>query len=144
MSEAALAIPVEPLTSLGQALQAAQSDLSGRDPGPFSEGAYLILREATSQYVTDVAFLSADLAKREQADVISASHIRRATEFLVSNPRRRYAKHLGTVGGILLGASLSQVLAMLQANQFTIWPVVGSALLGIVGSFLVAIQVVRE
>lgn len=62
----------------------------------------------------------------------------------MSGGGRQFSRHLGTVGGILLGASLSNILAMAAANQF---PTMGTLLLialAIIGTFAVTFHIARD
>jgi len=52
---------------------------------------------------------------------------------------------MGTVGGIILGGSLSNILAMAQTGHD--FPVLGTLIsigTGLVGTFLVAVHVVKD
>ncbi|HSL45602.1 MAG TPA: hypothetical protein VK897_19360 [Anaerolineales bacterium] len=87
------------------------------ETSPFTPEAYAFLRAKISEYIADLVAESARLAKRDRLDKISAIQVQRANERLVSSSSRRIFRHIGTVGGILFGAALSQALAMTLLNE---------------------------
>ena len=129
---------------LDQVRQTAESALESIDPSPFSPSAFAALKEKIAEYVVNLVTESIKISRRHQADTVSANHVQRATEYLVSVTSRRFFRHLGTVGGILLGASLSNILSMAGAGSYTSIGVVSSAGLGITGAFLIALYIGKE
>lgn len=114
------------------------------DAGPFSPQAFGALKMKISAYVRALILESTKIARRRREDVISASHVEQASDYLVNNSARRWLRHLGTVGGILLGAALSNFLAMASSAQYTATGVLVSATLGIAGAFGVALHIGSE
>ena len=129
---------------LAQVRQTAESALESIDPSPFSPSAFAALKEKIAEYVVNLVTESIKISRRHQADTVSANHVQRATEYLVSVTSRRFFRHLGTVGGILLGASLSNILSMAGTGSYTSIGVVLSASLGITGAFLIALHIGKE
>jgi len=115
------------------------------DPSPFSPAAYSRLREKIAEYISQLVTESVKVSKRHQSDTVSAAHVERANEYLVSSSTRRIFKHLGTVGGILLGAAVSTFLSMATSTgEFSMRGALISAALGIVGAFLVALHMAKD
>jgi len=125
-------------------VQAAERGVENLDPGPFSPQAFHALKMKVSGYVRALVVESARISRRRRADVISASHVEQASDYLVTSSSRRWLRHLGTVGGIFLGAALSNFLAMTTSSQYTTTGVVVSATLAIIGAFGVAFHIGRE
>lgn len=96
------------------------------------------------QHITELVNESVKVSKRHRADTVSAAHVERASEYLVTSTSRRIYRHLGTLGGILLGAALSNILAMTLAGQYTGGGTIVSASLGIVGAFMIALHIAKE
>ena len=46
---------------------------------------------------------SGKLSRRHHADLMSAAHVEQARDYLVTSSSRRWFRHVGAVGGILLG-----------------------------------------
>lgn len=119
----------------------AEEYLQQIDPSPFSAAAFSILKGKIGQYVKDLIHESIKISIRDRADNISTKHVELASERLTVHPRNRLYKHLGTVGGILLGAALSNILTMQASNQFSFQSVLTTVILGIVGAFLIAFNI---
>lgn len=122
----------------------AESELAGIDASPFSHAAFSILKAKISQYIGELTTEAIKVSKRHQADTVSAAHVERASDYLVSSTTRRFFRHLGTVGGILLGASLSNILAMTVSGQYSTLGTLVSAGLGIIGAFLIALHIAKD
>jgi formate-dependent nitrite reductase membrane component NrfD len=96
-------------------------------------------------YIDDLLAASEKLAKTEVADIVSAHHVNRAAQFLRAGRRLGALRHLGTVGGVLLGAAISNVLAIATATAApTTTGVIASISLGVVGAFLIALHIARD
>ncbi len=130
--------------SIRKALTEAGEKLQNADPGPFSRKGFLHLRERIDEYIEDLIAESARIAKRAKADAISAAHVDHAAENLITSMSRRVYRHLGTIGGLLLGTALAQFVTMLSDSKFTAEGVGISASLGVVGAFLVALHIAKD
>ena len=122
----------------------AEAQLTSNESSPFSPPAFGILKEFISTYVADLVNESIKVSERHRADTVSAAHVERAAEYLVSSTSRRIYRHLGTLGGILLGAALSNMLAMTLTGQYTGVGTMLSASLGIVGAFMIALHIAKD
>jgi histone H3/H4 len=125
-------------------ITAAEKELQSFGSAPFSEPAFATLKERVSQYIVELINEALKVAKRHQADTVSAAHVNRASDYLVSSSSRKIFRHLGTVGGILLGAAIGNVLAMTTSNQFTATSVLVTSGLGIIGAFLIALHIAKD
>ena len=125
-------------------LKDAEESLESVTHSPFSNPAFGTLKGKISQYVSELINESIKVSKRHKADTVSAAHVERASEYLVTSTSRRLYQHLGTVGGILLGASLSNILAMTLSGQYTGSGTIISAALGIIGAFMIALQIAKD
>jgi len=125
-------------------IRQAETDLNGLDGSPFSPPAFATLKAKISEYVVELVNESIKVSKRHVADTVSAAHVERAAEYLVSSTSRRFYRHLGTVGGILLGAALSNILTMTLAGQYTGAGTIVSAALGITGAFMIALHIAKD
>lgn len=138
-------MPAENVTQdVEQVTGAAEEQLAGVEHLPFSPAAFETLKDRIAEYINNLVTESIKLSKRHQADTVSSNHVDRAAQYLVSVTARRFFRHLGTVGGILLGASLSNILSMAGANSFSSLGVVLSAVLGIAGAFMIALHMGKE
>ena len=136
--------PTSPDDTARSVVQQAEAQLRIVDPSPFSPPAFTTLKTKVGEYVTSLVTESVKVSQRHQADTVSAAHVERASEYLVTNTSRRVYRHLGTIGGVLLGAALSNLLAMSLAGQYTGGGTILSAGLGIVGAFMVALHIAKD
>jgi hypothetical protein len=126
-------------------LEQAKKSLSTIDPSPFTPGAFQALTEIINDFIGDLVDESLRIAKRHKSEVVSRNYVHHASEYLISNQPRRIFRHMGTVGGILLGGSLSNILAMAQTgNSFPLLGTLVSIGVGLVGTALVAVHVVKD
>jgi hypothetical protein len=133
----------DPERELDAVIGEAERRLGDVDSGSFSPQPFHFLKLKVSEYVRSLVIESAKLSRRHRADVISAAHVEQASDYLVSRSSHRWFRHIGTVGGILLGASLSNFLAMTTAAQYSAIGVIISAALAVVGAFGVALHIGR-
>lgn len=120
--------------------------LGGRelDIAPFTDDAFKMLLKVIDELIGDIVDEAGRSARRSRSEVISKGHLEGAVAYLVLSRSRRLARHIGTIGGILLGGSLSNILSMAQANAFPPLGTFSSLLVGLVGMSLVAFHVARD
>jgi len=123
---------------------AIEFQLPNFNQSPFSSAACNILKTKIEQYIKDLINESVKVSKRHQADIVSVAHVKQASDFLVSSTSRRIYRHLGTVGGVLLGATLSNILTMTLSSQYTGGGTILSITLGIIGAFMIALQIAKD
>jgi hypothetical protein len=136
--------PIRPQDPIDAVVQYATSQLASVDPSPFSADAFEVLKQKVADYVRAVVTESMKMAKRHDADTISPTYVEDANRLLVSSSGRRWIRHLGTLGGILLGAALSNLLAMTTAEKYSAVAILVTAGLGIVGAFMIALHIARD
>jgi histone H3/H4 len=129
---------------LQKIIQQADAQLQDIESSPFSPSAFSVLKEKISEYIVELVSESIKVSKRHQADTVSSAHVERASEYLISSTSRRFFRHLGTIGGILFGAALSNIVAMTAAQQYSTAGILLSAGLGIAGAFMVAFHIAKD
>lgn len=108
-------------------------------PKPFSPKAFQKLKQYISIYIVELISESVKNAKRENLDSVSGTHIDKAQKYLTSSNNLKTNKLYSSIGGVLLGATLSNVVNMvLRTGEITAPGVIITVLLGIFGSFLLA------
>jgi hypothetical protein len=113
-------------------------------PAPFSDPAFSVFKGKITQYVSDLVRESATVAKRDQADTISVKHVDIACEHLMLRSRNKVYKLAGTIGGLGLGTSLSTLCAMALVWQFPLAGILICTVSGMVGSFLLAVNIMKD
>lgn len=129
-----------PTEDLQRIIETADAQLQHLNPSPFSPAAFTRLKDKISEYIVQLVSESIKISKRHQADTVSAAHVERAGEYLISSTTRRLFRHVGTMGGVLLGAALSNFLSMATTDVYTPRGIFISAGLAIAGSFMVALH----
>ncbi len=114
------------------------------DRPPFSAHAYEVLRTTIVEYVSDLVTESARIARRVRADDISAAHVQRAAEHLASTTRGRFYRHIGTIGGIMFGGALSNILSMTLENRYGPAGILITTGIAIIGAALVATHLAND
>jgi hypothetical protein len=113
-------------------------------PAPFSITAFERLQDEISEFIENLVAESGRLARRQRTDDISATHVEQAADYLTSTPRKRFFRHIGTLGGILLGSALSNILTMTLENRYGTVGILVTMSLAIIGAFLVAAHVAAD
>jgi hypothetical protein len=113
-------------------------------PIPLSAGAIGALQQGVREFAADLHEQSYRIARRHCADMVSAADVHQAKRCLVFGRPSRMVRHMGTFGGLLLGAALSNVPTMASSSQNPtvgwLWTLVFVAC----GGFMVAIHFARD
>jgi histone H3/H4 len=131
-------------SNLKQIIDIAEQELDSVDPTPFSLKAFRLLKEKISEYTVQLIAESTKVARRHRSEQVSVSDVEYAAEYLVASTSRKVYKHMGTVGGILLGSAGSNMLAMITTHQYTLVGIIVTFVLTLIGTFLVAAHIVKE
>jgi len=130
---------------LNEAINEANNTLNSLGTSPFTNRAYESLKEKIATYIGQIITESIRISKRHKADLVSQSHIETASDNLISKKRSKLNYLSGTLGGIFLGATVSNIFGMLVLNQaFNTSGIIITIALGIIGAFLIAINVNNE
>jgi hypothetical protein len=102
------------------------------------------LSQRVDSYIEDLADESAKISRRYQADLISAVHVEKAAEHLLSGSASKAYRHAGTIGGILLGVGLSTMVSVVLANNVTVTGLILSCSFSVIGTLLVALHIAKD
>jgi hypothetical protein len=102
------------------------------------------LQLRVSEYVQSLTAASALIARQGQADIISAAHVEQASQLLVATSKRRWARHLGAVGILLLGSALTSFYSMISSNHYSREEVFVSVVLAIAGAVGYTYHIIRD
>lgn len=117
-----------------------ERSLKNTDPGPFSGPAYSVFTGTITEYVADLTRESEAVARRDQADAISAKHVEIAAAHLMLVERNRIYALVGTIGGVALGTCMSTLCAMVLVSQFPLAGIIICIVSGIIGGFALALS----
>jgi hypothetical protein len=99
------------------ATQQAEAALAEINPESFSPKAIEALKRSISWFIAELVDQSVKVSKRHRSDNVAESHVETAVQGLVGDAPGRIFRHLGTIGGVLLGAALSNFLSMITTNS---------------------------
>lgn len=102
------------------------------------------LKRIIDTFISELTEESIKISKRHRADNVAESHVETAAQHLLAEAPARIFRHLGTIGGILLGAAISNLLSIITTKVMTPVSVSVTTTVSIVGAFLVALHVARE
>jgi hypothetical protein len=128
----------------GLALQEAASVVDAVDTAKFSAPAQQVLRSKIEEYCRALVAESHRLRMRADDDVVSATHVRRAAENLIISSPPRWLAHIGALGGIFMGAAISNILAMATTSQYSRMGVITTGALAILGATGLTVHYTRE
>lgn len=128
-----------------QAAARAAARLRAADqPSPFSEQGFDALERSISEYIRSLVLESSRVARRQESDVVSASDVARAGNYLFRGGSRGISQHVGTSGGVLLGAAVSNGLALMAADKPSPLSIGVTLALVMVGTFMIAFYIARD
>lgn len=114
------------------------------DREPFSPQGFDMLERSVAEYIRSLVLESTRTARRQGADLVSGSDVQQAARYLFRSPERSLIRHVGTGGGVLLGAALSNGLALISAERRTTTAILVTLAMAIVGTFMVAFYAARD
>ena len=100
--------------------------------------------DAVEMYAQSILELAKQNYKRDGSDLVSQRHIERAAEFLGTGYASKRGRHLGAVGGVLLGTGFSVWSDIFIDGKYAPIPLAISLTLTIVGVALVVYNWVRD
>jgi histone H3/H4 len=129
----------------GESRRHIQEVLEGHSfPAHVSEQALQKLRVLPVQYFEDLLSAASRIARRNGSDVISASDVEAADRTLQSRPHRLLWITINTVGGLLGGAGLSQILQVLSAkDKPSVLALIFAIVPTVIGFVMMAISIPR-
>lgn len=123
---------------------AARENLRTTDHSPFTIHAFTLLQDTVDDFIGDLMDEAIRIMKRHKAEMVQTKDVEDARSYLISSRQRKRYQHMGTIGGILLGAALSTILAMVQADSSVSLKAMGLTVsLAIIGTALVAIHIAK-
>jgi histone H3/H4 len=137
-------LPTRPSDELRQILDSADQELRNTEHTPFTPNAFERLKEKISEYTVQLIAESVKVARRRESETVSSSNVEQASQYLVSSTSHKVYRHLGTVGGILLGVAGSNFLSMITTNQYTLRGIAITVTFAVLGGALTAAHIVKD
>jgi hypothetical protein len=113
----------------------AENQLKDINPSPFSIEGFATLKNKIKEYINDLINESIKASKRNKADTVSVFHVEYANNYLITSSSTK--KHIGTIGGVLLGASISNLISILGIDNPPTIKIILSSLIGMAGTAMI-------
>lgn len=111
----------------------------------FSASASKLYYTQLDKYIVDLERFSRLKAKQSSVDNVSSHHVKEAAAFLSSSRvTSRMSRYCETLGGIFLGAGISELLSLMQADKYSGGLVALTAFLIGMGGVLIGIFLGRD
>lgn len=137
-------IQTRPQPNLDEVIERINAEFKKAESTPFSDHAFEEFQEQVGAYGVELVSESIKRAKRHQAEGVSSSDVRHASQYLVSSPSHKIYQHAGTLGGVLFGAALSQFLSIISAKQYGLDSIIIIFALTLMGTSLITVHMVKD
>ena len=107
---------------------------------PFSPEGYRNFKLKIAIYISTFYIEAQQSAKWRRANVISDSDVDDAFNNLIRNTQSKTSKLLGIIGGLLTGAVLSHIFAVISKNEINTLEFIITVIFGLIGGALLAIN----
>lgn len=103
------------------------------------------LKEKINSYIINLINESYNVSKIHKSENICPDYIEEASNHLIAKTKNRFQTTMGALGGICLGAAISNYLTMSTAAQTTsTYSAIVTGIFGIVGGVLIAYQWIHD
>ena len=137
-------VPEKPQLNLEEVIEHVNAELKNASSTPFSQQAFTEFTAQIKNYAVDLIAESVKRAKRHQAEGVSSSDVRHASQYLVSNTSHRIYRHAGTLAGLLLGTAFSNTAAIITTSQYGQSGVILTFVLALVGTTFITIHMIKD
>ena len=137
-------LPEKPQLNLEKVIERVTTELKNADSTPFSGRAFEEFEEQIEAYAVELIKESVKRAKRHQAEGVSSSNVRHASQYLVLSRSHRLYRHAGTLGGLLFGTALSHVLSVITTGQYGLSGIIITFVLTLMGTSLITVHMAKD
>lgn len=132
------------MKELEKVIKEAYINLESVEETPFSDKGFIEFRNQISQFIIQLFDESFRIARRSNVEIVSPTHIKTASNNIKKTNSTR-TSILKTLGGLLLGASLSNILSIsFYSVSYSPIHLILTILFGITGSFLLGFNLFRS
>ncbi len=129
---------------LQQIIETTVQALRNASETPFTPRAFDSLRDEITEYSVLLISEAVKVAKRHQSETVSSTHVAHASEYLIFSSSRSFYRHMGALGGLLIGVAGSTFGSMFSTNQFTPNGVALTFIAALLGGVLTTVHVVKD
>jgi len=111
----------------------------------FTAKAFELLKNKIADYIADLVIESKRNSNRLKDEAIMISHVEKASNYLTSKKRGVGNQLLGTIGGVFLGATMSNILGLvINEGDVTITGLILVTVFAVTGTFMVSISLLGK
>ena len=136
-------IPTKPHPNLDEVIERVKTELEKAESTPFSDHAFKEFEEQVGTYAVELIKESVKRAKRHQAEGVSSSDVRYSSQYLVPNTSHKIYRHAGVLGGIFLGATISNILS-LTTSQYGLNGILLTFILTLIGGSFITVHMMKD
>lgn len=137
-------IPTRPQPNLDEIIERAHAEIKKAESTPFSEHALEEFRNHAGAYAVELINESVKRAKRHQAEGVSSSDVRHASQYLVASTSHRIYRHAGMLGGVFFGTAVSQVVSTITTKQYGLDGIIIIFALTLIGTSLITVHMIKD
>lgn len=134
----------KPSEELQRIVEAASKELDQVPHTPYSDNAFERLKYKVGEFTAQLITESIKSARRHNSETVSPFDVEKASQYLVSSSSHKIYRHMGTIGGLVLGTGAANGLSILTTSQFTPIGLVITFILILLGAFMVAFHIAKE
>ena len=136
-------LPEKPQRNLDEVMERVNAHLNSAG-SPFSEQAFEKLTEQIEAYSVELVTESVKRAGRHQAEGVSSSDVRHASQYLFSSTSHKIYRHAGTFGGMFFGSALSNLLSIATTGQYGLNGIILTFGLAIIGTSFITVHTLKD
>lgn len=137
-------IPTRPQPNLDEVIDRINAEFNKAESTPFSDHAFEEFQEQVGDYGVELISESVKRARKHQAEGVSSSDVRHASQYLVSSTNHKIYRHAGALGGVLFGTALSQVISIITTKQYGLDGIIIIFALTLIGTSLITVHVIKD
>jgi hypothetical protein len=133
------------MQEIDQIVNTSNNEIESLENSPFTKKGFSEYRNNISEYIEDLFQESLKISKRNRTELISASHVKTASFYLIKKSKSRTRNLYNSIGGLLLGVTISNLVSIVALNlQYNKLGLVVIVFLGIIGSFLLSLGTIKN
>ena len=133
------------MKELENVIKAAYLELESKEKSPFSNEGFIEFRQKISQYIIQLFDESIRNARRSDIEIVSPTHVKNASNYLIKKKNSKKTTILKTIGGLLLGSSLSNIYSIsIYSINYSTFNILLTIFFAITGSFLLGLHLFKE
>ena len=133
------------MNELEKSMKHALSQLDKIETSPFSSSGFKQFKYKISEFVYNLYYESHKVSRTNQSDLISGGHVDIGSMKLMRTRASKNTNLLNSLGGLLLGATISNVFAMVSYGvTFSLIGILLTIISGMIGAFILGYYLLND